>query len=262
MNAAKLVTILGGKGWKSPAQPLGGTLPSLWLLADDIAGSDGDAVSTWTSKEGNAYAFAQAGAATLKPTLKTGANGINAHNIIRFDGGDYLSNATMPLTDTAGTVVMVLNLASSPADFQDVLTISKSGATSYYVLLRPYYNSTTKTMSMAQRSADTADNTTGNTITGSGTNYVMLWQSSGTAWTARVNGTDQTLSVVTGGNSGDWFGDCAQKDNITIGGWQAATFTQPFKGDIAEILYYPRALTPAEIAKVETYLKTRYGITF
>lgn len=56
------------------------------FVADNIAGSDGDLVQTWTdtSTAGNTATQATSG---NRPTLKTGANGINGHNAVLFASG-------------------------------------------------------------------------------------------------------------------------------------------------------------------------------
>ena len=59
------------------------------VRADDLAGSDGAAITTWALTAGTGGTFSGTG------TLKTGTNGINNHNVVRFNGtSDKLVAAT------------------------------------------------------------------------------------------------------------------------------------------------------------------------
>lgn len=53
----------------------------------------------------------------------------------------------------------------------------------------------------------------GNTELSAGNLYNIVVTSSGTAWKIYVNGTDQTLTTVSGSNTGDWFGDIGTVGN-------------------------------------------------
>ena len=61
----------------------------LWLKADSLSLSDGDAVGTWADQSGNANDATQT-TAVNKPSFKT--NIVNSKPVIRFDGvNDYFS---------------------------------------------------------------------------------------------------------------------------------------------------------------------------
>lgn len=91
----------GGGGITSqfgpPPIPVSGL--TIRFRASDLAGADGSTVSRWCDVSGyNNVAVTQAGA----PVLKTGANGINGHSIVRFTHGSALScYMSLPLNPSA-----------------------------------------------------------------------------------------------------------------------------------------------------------------
>lgn len=233
---------------------------ALWLVADDIAGADGDAVGTWTSRDAGAYAFAQADP-TKRPLLKTAANGINGHNTVLFDGSnDLLINATGFLTGASGTIFVVSRMTAALQDFEAVLSsFDEATAATYGIGFYPYRRATQPRMSVWQKNNDTSDDIRGNSAISAGVVYCDVWTSSGTAYTMRKNGAAQTLTVTGGANNGDWFGDTPNRDNVVIGGARWNAEGHPFKGAIAEILVYTPNLSDADVSRVEAYLATRYG---
>jgi hypothetical protein len=229
----------------------------LWLLADDLTGNDGDVVTTWTSREGSAYAFTQADNAK-RPLLKKGANGINGHNVVRFDGSNDLLVYPAGTISTAseGTVIAVMRYTAALQNNQMLLTSADQAATTRYLRCQAFYNTSLgRNIIASQNDNGTEDAVRGSTVLAENTPYIIVWKSDGTAWSMRINGGDETLTVLgTGANSGDWFGDTSARDNFVIGA-QKTTSEQFFlKGDIAELLMYDRGLSLAEIQQIEAYL--------
>ena len=58
--------------------------------AGDIAGNDGDGVSTWSPQSGSSTTAATQATGGFQPLLKKGVNGLNNENIVLFDGIDNL----------------------------------------------------------------------------------------------------------------------------------------------------------------------------
>jgi hypothetical protein len=236
---------------------------SLWMIADDIAGADGDAISAWASHEGNAYSFAQT--STKRPLLKKAANGINGHNTALFDGSnDILVYAGTGITNSSqGTIFAIYRLTDPiAANSQEILASGDEAGTSYYCIpARGCQGTTTRNVSNIQKNNDTEDYIRGNATLSTATSYLGMWMSTGTATSMRVNGTLQTLTVVTGANNGDWWGDTSNRDNFTIGGVKLSVETNILKGDIAEIIMLDTSIAAGVITAIETYLATKYGIT-
>lgn len=76
--------------------------------------------------------------------------------------------------------------------------------------------------------------------------------SSGTAWsiyhgTPTAAPTLQPVTLITGGNNGDWFGDLSTAQTFAVGGLVRATLVADWAGVAGEVWIYNRALTLAEI---------------
>jgi hypothetical protein len=264
----RLIPVLfGGQAvaWTpATALPVSGVSPVLWMYADDLAGSDGDAVVTWTSKEGSAFAFA--GAATKQPLLKKAANGINGHNTVLFDGSNDIlvyTAANAVSTATQGTVFVVYRMTAVDKSANALVSSMDEGtaaATGFFI--EGLFQTTGKFVRSWHRVASgTVDDVRCDTVLSATTPYLATFRSSGTAYSAWVNGTAQTLTVATGTNSGDWWGDAPNRDSFTLGGIKYNAEANQLKGDIAEIAMYDIGLETADIDTVESYLATRYGIT-
>jgi len=86
--------LIGTGGGSASADPTAWSGTVLDFDADDIAGADGAAVSSWTPRRdtGTIGNLTQ-GTGGNQPSLKTGGNGINNHNVVRFNGTHFLATA-------------------------------------------------------------------------------------------------------------------------------------------------------------------------
>jgi len=95
---------------------VGGGVPYLWLDAgklngsDTTSGSDGDAISTWTSRSGSRE-FSQ-GTASVQPTWQTGE--INSLPAVYFDGTEYMKTAAEDMSFDEFSFFWVIKWSSSP----------------------------------------------------------------------------------------------------------------------------------------------------
>lgn len=228
----------------------------LFAEADDVAGNDGDAVSAWVSKE--SYSFAQTG--TKRPLLKKGANGINGHNALYFDGNDDLLVYAGSITNATSGCVYIVNQLQGALQDTEILLSSADEATaaSFLIAFYAYYKALHPDMKIYHGGNAAADNVYGSTTVASGETRLAVFNSDGAAYSMRNNGAAQTLTADAGSNSGDWFGDAANRDNVVIGAgkWQS-TEAQFFRGLISAII----VTSDQYSAAVESYLATRYGIT-
>lgn len=76
--------------------------------------------------------------------------------------------------------------------------------------------------------------------------YAVSWTSSGTAWTVRVNGVDQTLSALIGSNTGHWFGDLPVATHAYYLGRGSIGGASYLDGFLAGSTYFSRELSAAE----------------
>lgn len=229
----------------------------LWLRADDIAGADGDAVSAWVSREGNAYSFAAT--LTTRPLLILGANGINGKPTVLFDGvNDLLVLPSAVLNTASGTIFAVVRFTSPLlAGNQSILSSSDEASASRLIDFMGMSASATPFIKIFQRNNAGVTQPNGNTSMIAATPYRQMFRSSGTAYTFKVNNAVQTL---TGTNNGNWFSDTSNRDNTVVGAFKVLGLTSAYMGgDIAEIIVYGRELSDIETSKIENYLSYRYG---
>lgn len=200
--------------------------------------------------------------ASKQPVLKQAVQ--NGLPVIRFDGvNDILVNATAFLNGTAGAVFFAGQLTSALQDNEYALASFDEGtAFTSGIGLRPYGDSTHTKMATFQRSsADTTDQVQGSTAITAGVARVWCWASTGGAYLLYLNGALETNAVIVGADNGDWFGDTAARDNVTVGGAKANTESLFLKGDMAELLVYEQQLNAAQITQVVRYIGVKWGIT-
>ena len=211
----------------------------LWLKASAVAGSDGDAIGTWADSSDAAFAsFTQATAAN-KPLLKTGANGINSQNVLRFDGtNDTLTSAGVESSLIANNAYTILAVLKTSASGNDCI-ISGVDAT---------WGLTVTTTPTAKINNDADVQTIAIT---NATAAIVTAQHSAGQITIRKNNGAYAANVASGNTS-------ALTTTLAIGERTgAADF---YTGDIAEIIVYNRVLSEAEEVLVRRYLNAKYAI--
>jgi hypothetical protein len=245
----------------------------LWLKADagvftddaatTPATADGNVIAVWQDQSGNGYHTAQTDN-TKRPLLKLAANGINSRPTILFDGtNDILTNATANWlsSDSQGAVFAVLRMTTALKTDQVFLASTDQGTAALHIMA--FYSldvaTTSEKIKSYQNDNGTVDKILGNTVMVAGTVYLLTMTSSGTAYAHRVNGANQTLTISSGANSGDWFADTANRDNFTIGAAKWTSEQHFLKGSIAELIVLSANVTGAALTAVESYLNTRYA---
>ena len=214
---------------------------ALWLDASDISTqkqnsdgtvsvADGEPIGYWEDKSGNnRHAIQETGSA--RPIRSGSQNGLN---VITFDGiNDTL---TSPLQDSdTQTIFWIVKTINSP-DYSSILNYNGSGgnraiqisAGGVWKWYGPNLISSQSTSSYAVMS-----------LVISSSNSVALYQS---GW--QVGTADPTNQL--GGSP----------NNLTIG----STGIYTFKGEVAEIIIYNRALSISERGRVEKYLDSKWGL--
>ncbi|MGE3311047.1 MAG: LamG-like jellyroll fold domain-containing protein [Limisphaerales bacterium] len=221
---------------------------TLWLKADAGVTADGGGVTQWADQSGNNNNAFQ-GDPTFAPALV--ADAINGKEVLRFDGtDDYLEVADSESLSGAGDLTSFFVVRFDDfATFRAVwakTSVNLPGPTDYY----------------AQPGSGVPRLYRGN---GSGTGLASF---DGTALRAGaflvagfgIEG-DQAShflsSQVT--TTGTLTADVADADTSLFIGTRGDFFTK-LKGDLAEVLIYDRALSPAERSTVADYLATKYDI--
>lgn len=230
------------------AAPIPGTGLALWLTGDDaMKSAAAGKLASWTNPL-VPNVSASASEATKQPSVA--ANAINGHAAVRFDG-----EANMLMT----------NIDISPASWPDVTVITVfNSATDVKNALRSVYGDDNGDYDRAAGLDDRS---------GDGNNYVIFTGDRGVAgyFALKANqpylSTDQYTATEFKGwidgkpsltRSETHWGEALP--NMYIGG-TGPTFSQFWKGDIAEMIVYARVLTDAERTQVEDYLAKKYGVT-
>lgn len=230
--ASAYVAPTGGGGW-TPAD-----LPSLdlWLAADTITGlSDGAPVTTWPDSSPAAINASTTGTVTYR----TGQ--VNA----------------LPAVDFAGSFATTGASASGPD--QTIVTVFRSDTiTGNRTIMGPtamgglQLRTATTTGKLQLLSAGVAIIGTGATTITAGTWYIATATFSDTAdtWSLRLaraaDGSGTTAQTLTAG------------PRVRIGSHH--TSAEQFDGMVAEAIHCSTVLSAADIASVEGYLATKYGL--
>jgi hypothetical protein len=238
----------------TPALPTtnGGVLPHTWhnpavanfqdslLTTPSIA--DGDPTGGNTNQGTDAHNVIQATTAA-KPTLKTGANGLNGHPVWWFDGGDWLRGAF------AG------GLLSQPTTIFAVAKLTVALDDMYHFLSDG--DDVTNRNALFQYSASTPD----------------VWAMQGVTQLIGINASDANwhlwTAVFNGASSQFWLDGISQKtgnagaagiDGLTLGATYGSIAI--WTGDIAMYLLYPSNLSTADKNQVAQYLATYFGLSY
>jgi len=223
--------------------------------------TDGDAIYQANDKSGSGNHVAQ-GTADSRPLYKTGTNGINSKPIALFGGNDYLfrNEADWLSGDSAGSIFVVFsaNTAQGMSFLTSCDTVSVHNwfnTDLYYVSGNPQY-----ARILVRDGAPAPDILQGDTEISTTTTYLFTAKSSGTAYSMRINATDQSLTATSGANNGNWFGDVTLRDNLAVGALIRNSIASYMNGKIAEIIVYGSDLTGTDLSNVETYLNNKWAI--
>jgi hypothetical protein len=206
-----------------------GTFQDTGLTTAAVA--DGDPVGGWQDQSGQGHNAIQ-GTAAAKGTLKLNVK--NGKSVVRFDGvDDYL-------TSTFG--------AATP--FHLFVVLSPSGGGASNVGSPVGFNDGNNRLGYATLNATFDVGGTSITPTTPSQNswYVVAAKANGSSSKVRVNGADNVSGTV----------GSQTATSLVIG--DDGSTAREFQGDIAELLWYSRALADTEVAQVESYLNGLYAV--
>ena len=216
-----------------------------------------DYVRQWTDLSGNGNNFTQTGNVTKKPIFKTAI--INGKPVIRFDGTNDILTAANFDSSTEGTLFVVFKLAAT-TNGQHLFASNDEATATFLFNCAVRLDVTDTGLYYQQRNNDTLDRIAGGSTIGTSVFQIVMFQSNSSALTLAINGTNETLTVRSGVNNGDWVGDTTARDNFSIGAAKTTTEANFLNGDIAELVYYNRALNVGELSMLTKYLGRKYGI--
>ena len=175
-----------------------------------------------------------------------------------FDGVDdyvYKSIANYQSTDTSGTISFWVK-PTAYNTYNNVFGSNDEATTSYTFIVA--YDSTGRPY-VYQSSGDTADQIrAGNSLPLGTWSFVSL-VSDGSLYHIYINGIPQTLTTVSGANTGDWFSDTANRDNITIGASKWSSLVNFVNGQIDDVRIFNYALTSTQVKDVYNGGSVRFG---
>lgn len=164
------------------------------------------------------------------------------------DGVDehiQLNIANYRSADFAGSIAGWIKLTD--AGTHTIFSSSDTATDSFFIIFG-ITSGKIRILTVVGGASDIVNATTTNANTGSWVHVAVT--SSGTAWKLYVNGTLQGLSVIAGTNSGEWFGDVANRDNIVFGRLERLNPAGAFPGKLANFGIYNAELTGPQVTEV------------
>lgn len=219
---------------------------------DAVAGSDGDALASVASG-GSAHSFDQ-GTGGNKPLLKKGANGINSHNVIRFDGSnDFLSASTGGLSLTTTWYLGIVVRFSSVSGFQHVVCWGDASGDQHRRGLLKWGSGgpfTTNTITFNANSPTNIGDVDSTFVpTQDVACFIEITLSGGTL-NIYANGT----LVATGTPTLASFTAAVINVGENVGG------SEPFAGDVARLWLLDSVPAAGTLGAIRSYVKSRYAI--
>lgn len=233
------------------------TAKRVWLIGDNISGSNSSSVGRWPDTGSYNNYFTQSNAA-IQPTLWT--ESLNSHSIVRFDGvSDRMSSVSGSTSiQQSSTNIFVVakpnTFPTAPAIYSNGTVIGNGHAgNSRDVALGPRTYLGTTQWDLYNETAATAYNIDAN-VTISQSWYIVNACVNGvnSFLTVYINGAATSSGVVNGSNTIDLR-------DLYVG--YEPTYAVPFNGDIAEILVTSASISDDDQRRVEGYLAWKYGLT-
>jgi hypothetical protein len=229
---------------------------SLWLDAEVGVTSIADLVSVWRDRSGHGNDASQP-LASERPMLVTGA--LNGHAVVRFDGNsNFLSIPDAPsLRWGTGdyTVEVVLSFTNDPnVGWGYGMVFAKFETINPWIgpTMWANYPNIPSVIAASNRADEVVISDMTNLNDGA-SRVVGMRRTGLTHFEVRVNGTPTARTVsITNVD--------ALSNFVYIGGQPQPDVIQALKGDIAEIVAVGGTLPPADLATLEAYFKTKYGL--
>lgn len=174
--------------------------------------------------------------------------GIQAALLGGGPSGDYLRHAIANWRsgDTKGTITGWI-MRSAVTGFPTIFASSDESTNTRFLL---FHLRTAGQLSIERVNASGTDRVRGTTVLALNKWYHVAVVSNGTSWQLYLDGVAETLVLEAGVNSGDWFADIPDRDNITIGNLLHFAPVIHFEGGLGGVRVYNVGLTADEIKKL------------
>ena len=237
----------------------------LWLRSDTDVTYDNQGVSLWRDQSGNGHHAEKQNVAAQRPAFV--AHGLDQHPILRFDGtDDRLAIQTLSYNSALNGITVCALVRANVGTAQIIVSFDGE----QYWELGLSSNGLDPPTPLAQwRTTDTAANThvleSTSALQDTRWAFICARFEAGATPNDKQLFIDGNLEAETAAHSGNALGGSTTRFGFIGAGSQADTFDGPvaagsfFTSDVAEIVIYNRALTPAERDQLETYFAQRYA---
>jgi hypothetical protein len=223
-----------------------------WVDASQITGlAGGQGVATWSDASGAGKHMAQA-TATLRPVYIPGV--LNGWPVVRFDGvDDYLTNSTLSIPSGATILMVARNAAQTTTGslYRPVFCGNSS----------PYLASGTEYAVGYKRGDSPGFHAA--LANGSAAQVLQTSAAATDAFELHTHVKSGTTGNLYRGGASVATGIQSRSSGFGSGynlGADLADSSRRYKGDVAEVVVYNRALSDAERQSVENYLRAKYGL--
>jgi hypothetical protein len=233
--------------------------PYAWFDAADptTITQSGGFVSQWNDKSGNARNVSQAVGANQPAT---GSSTLNGLNVLTFDGtNDVLTSASNSVDFTAITAFAVFKHTAfgTVAPTPRILEISNvSGGGILLILRDDSPNDDLAQLIINRDVASTYTSANGTMPVNTPRKFTAVWRGAYTSadYVFRFEDSEKIGTTVSGS------GTKTSNLNVPLRVGNAQNGARSFQGDIAELVIFNRALTLAEINRLELYGKRKWGV--
>jgi hypothetical protein len=214
----------------------------LWLSADTTSANHTEAVQTWEDSSGNSrFAVARADVST-RPTRQLGTP--SNQPVLRFDGSNdgllvFHEAALSAAQFTALSIARRTTASGQPG----IVMEKGAGVPTYRTMF-----------AWASDSVETA--VTGSNSTVTGTLPVGSWG----LLQQRYDGAHHRLAIGRGAATESSYSGSVQQNSEPLALGAAASGDWRLNGDVAEVIYYNRPLTAAELTGLQAYASAKYGV--
>lgn len=230
---------------------------TVWLDASDSATitSSSGAVSQWTDKSSNAYAFTQS-TAGAKPT--TGTRTQNSKNMLDFDSGDLLAASSGPQLNSMTLFVVEVHDTFGGGTGGRIWSIANTSLDRSVGLVNNAPYTQAYTMTILGSGGGSYDRYTANSSATTGTARYVTFR--------HTYAIDPTRNIYINGSANDGASPFTATTNpsntsgYTMRVGNNSGLSVGFDGGIGEMIIYNSALSSTDRATVESYLATKWGL--
>jgi len=237
-----------------------------WYDASDTSSISlsGSAVTQWNDKSGNGFHVTQ-GTAAQRPS--SGINTINSKNVLTFGGDDVLSASTASdwtfLHNSTGSTVFAVAISDNTGEFEYSIFATSVGSSERGCALRltsPSPGTLSPFVSTGGGSGTLVSLISGETFTNGTAFYVSGVWDNNNATLANRSKWRKNGGTEVGTNTQDDAPSSSNPARALCIGNNTNSGSFAWTGKIAEIIMYTGVLSSGNVASVNSYLASKWGI--